>query len=291
MQYIVEQSNQFALECIGGEKFASWTQITVEELQAYMGFMILMGLVKLPSIYDYWRKDEIYHYSPIALRISSSFTATFTLLTTAHLPLQVVLSTRNLARFNRSLTSYVSLFNQCTAQKRMCVDEAMIPFKGRSTLKQYMPLKPVKRGIKVWALADASNGCIYNFKVYTGKDGDKAEKGLGANVVMTLTEPYVNTYRHVYFNNYFTSFDLLLDLEKSNLYGCGRMRSNRKGFPTELKPVVKKRMKERGESKTYQHENLTVCAWQDNKTVLVAANNSDPTVDEQVLRKKMEHLF
>ena len=51
------------------------------------------------------------------------------------------------------------------------------------------------------------------------------------------------------------------------------MRSSRKGFPTELKPVVKKGMKERGESKTYQHENLTVCAWQDNKTVLVAANN------------------
>ena len=32
--YIVEQSNQFALECMGAEKFASWTKITVEELQA-----------------------------------------------------------------------------------------------------------------------------------------------------------------------------------------------------------------------------------------------------------------
>ena len=29
------------------------------------------------------------------------------------------------------------------------IDEAMIPFQGRSTLKQYMPAKPVKRGIKV----------------------------------------------------------------------------------------------------------------------------------------------
>lgn len=35
-----------------------------------MGFMLLMGLVKLPSIYDYWKKDEIYNYSPIASRIS-----------------------------------------------------------------------------------------------------------------------------------------------------------------------------------------------------------------------------
>ena len=29
------------------------------------------------------------------------------------------------------------------------VAESMIPFKGRSALKQYMPLKPVKRGYKV----------------------------------------------------------------------------------------------------------------------------------------------
>ena len=31
------------------------------------GFMILMGLVKLPSMYDYWQKDEVvFHYSAVA---------------------------------------------------------------------------------------------------------------------------------------------------------------------------------------------------------------------------------
>jgi hypothetical protein len=55
---------------MGAENFAMWTEITVEELQAYMRFMILMGLVKLPGIYDYWQKDETCHYSPIASRIT-----------------------------------------------------------------------------------------------------------------------------------------------------------------------------------------------------------------------------
>ena len=32
----------------------------------------------------------------------------------------------------------------------IAVDEAMIKFQDRSSLKQYMPLKPTKRGIKVW---------------------------------------------------------------------------------------------------------------------------------------------
>ena len=34
MNYIVNLTNQFALECMGEEKFAKWTQVTVEELQA-----------------------------------------------------------------------------------------------------------------------------------------------------------------------------------------------------------------------------------------------------------------
>lgn len=34
------------------------------------------------------------------------------------------------------------------------IDESMIIFKGCSSLKQYMPMKPVKRGIKVWIRAD-----------------------------------------------------------------------------------------------------------------------------------------
>ena len=37
---------------------------------AYMGFMMLMGLVKLPSMYDYWGRDEVFHYSAIAGRIT-----------------------------------------------------------------------------------------------------------------------------------------------------------------------------------------------------------------------------
>ena len=33
--------------------------------------------------------------------------------------------------------------------KNVSINKATIPFKGRLHLKQYMPLKPVKRGIKV----------------------------------------------------------------------------------------------------------------------------------------------
>ena len=59
LEHIVEQSNKYAAECMG-ELFAKWEPITTDELSDYFGFVILIGIVKLPSIHDYWKKDEIY---------------------------------------------------------------------------------------------------------------------------------------------------------------------------------------------------------------------------------------
>ena len=71
------------------------------------------------------------------------------------------------------------------------VDEAMILFKGRASLKQYMPTKPVKRGFKVWVTADSLNGYICQ---YVGKEGEKVEVGLGQKVVEELI--YVWKFSH-----------------------------------------------------------------------------------------------
>ena len=50
------------------------------------------------------------------------------------------------------------------------IDEAMVKFKGRLKFLQYMPLKPVKRGIKIWCRCDSSNGYLCQIDVYVGKD-------------------------------------------------------------------------------------------------------------------------
>ena len=105
----------------------------------------------------------------------------------------------------------------------------MIKFQGRSFLKQYIPLKPTKRGIKVWIAADSTNGYLSHFEVYTGKKGNTVEQGLGARVVKTLTSDLKGKHHLIYFDNYFTSLGLLEDLEKDKIYECGTARKDRKG--------------------------------------------------------------
>ena len=48
------------------------------------------------------------------------------------------------------------------------IDEQILPTKGRSFLRQYLPKKPYKWAIKVWARCSVS-GTAYDFEIYCGK--------------------------------------------------------------------------------------------------------------------------
>ena len=142
----------------------------------------------------------------------------------------------------------------------------------------------------MWMRAETENGYVSAFEVYTGKKGDSVEHGLGATVVKKLSNDLHHTYRHLYFDIFFSSVELLLDLLPVGLYGCGTLRTNRKGFPAKLKPCVKKGLAVRGESRIVQHKdsNLAVSLWQNSRPVVVIATNSDTTKYETVHRRKKD---
>ena len=240
---IVEETNRYAQQVMGDEKFRSWKKITIEELKAFFGFTILMGIDRLPSVDDYWSKDPLLHYAPIAERNPRlRFREISRYL---HFVKNEDLAPRGDPAHDR-LGKVRPLLNHLSDKfatlykpsKDVAVDEAMIKFQGRSSLKQYMPMKPIKRGIKVWVLGDSTNGYFSRFDVYTGRQENR-QVGLGAHVVKTLTQDLKNKYHHVYFDNYFTGVQLLEDLEEDGIYGA---RRDRRDFPPTLKnPGLKER--------------------------------------------------
>ena len=84
----------------------------------------------------------------------------------------------------------------------------MIAFKGRSSIKQYMPKKPTKHGFKVWIRADSKSGYVFQLECYTGRQGSTTEVGLGGNVVTRLTRDIVGQQYCVYMDNFFSSIPL-----------------------------------------------------------------------------------
>ena len=59
-------------------------------------------------------------------------------------------------------------FQSIPQQQVLCCDEQMIPFKGHSALKQYMPKKTYKWGYKVYMLCDTTE-MVHNFEIYAEK--------------------------------------------------------------------------------------------------------------------------
>ena len=70
MDSIVKQTNLYAKEVMGDERYAVWDKVTTDELKTYLGFCVLMGINQLPALDDYWSSDLTLCYSPIADRIS-----------------------------------------------------------------------------------------------------------------------------------------------------------------------------------------------------------------------------
>ncbi|CAB3981214.1 Hypothetical predicted protein [Paramuricea clavata] len=96
-----------------------------------------------------------------------------------------------------------------------------------------MPKNPNKFGIKIWMLADCEAYFVPRFQVYLGKqqnaenDAEEAQ-GLSFKVVDFLGQPYYNTYRHFYFDNYFSSVPLLEHLLENKTYTCSTLQDYRK---------------------------------------------------------------
>lgn len=168
MEIIVEQSNEYAKQVMGDEKFDQWN-MTVVELKAFLGFLILMAINHLPALDDYWKRDPLMHYAPVADRISRERFRDLSCY--LHFVDKHTLVPRGSPGYDR-LGKVRPLINHVTVKFaelyqphcEVSVDEAMIKFQGRSSLKQYQPLKPIKRGIKVGYLQIATMGTFASYK-------------------------------------------------------------------------------------------------------------------------------
>ena len=207
MDLIVEETNRYAEQTLQGTN-KEWST-DAQEIRAYMGFMILMGINQLPEIRDYWSTNEFLHYAPIANQISQDRFEHITRY--LHFVDNDVLPSRDDVNFSR-LQKVDPVIDHLKEKFKsvyyphceVSIDEAMIPFKGRSSMKQYLPMKPVKRGFKVWAIADATKGVhVRSQRVHRSigreRNGAWRETVLGEKVVLKLSDSIKGRHQPVVF--------------------------------------------------------------------------------------------
>ena len=273
-----------------GENDPRWSETDVYEIRAYIGMNILMGINPLPEADMYWSRDTFLGNIGIQETMTSNrynkLTQYFHVSDRATEPRRGEEGYDRLYKvrpvLDHVLETFPAVYN---LSQNVSVDEAMIRYTGRLAFRQYMPAKPIKRGMKLWMLCDATTAYLSKFEVYMGRQNNTTENGLGYNVVTRLTEELRNTNRHVYFDNFFTSVPLMNKLLEDGLYACGTVRVNRKNFPNELKKP--KELKNRGDYKVLQmgESNLTASVWRDKKLVHHLSTLSRPDDIEDAQRR------
>jgi Transposase IS4/DDE_Tnp_1-like zinc-ribbon len=248
-----------------------WRHTTFQELYAFLGVHLFMGIDRLPSIEMYWSRD--YQHSTITSIFSrdrfKQLRRYFRIVPAPvdAAPRNPIPHVRALAeKLNRSFAAHFIPIHH------LSLDEAMVAYKGRSSIKQYIPSKPHKWGYKIYCLA--SEDYLLHFEVYEGKEDDPSESGSTYDTVIRMTQQYQNQQLILFTDNWFTSPTLMNALKERGIRMCGSVRSNRKGMPTIHKHAIKALSK--GEYIRRQKDDICLAVWKDQKAVQVLFNHVSP---------------
>ena len=158
----------------------SITKVSIEELQAYLGFMIIKGIVKLPSLYDYLKNDPYYYYAPIADQISRDrFMDISRYLHFVDNAMLALPGTPQYARLGkvRPILEFLNnkLITLYNPNRDNSIDEAMITFKGRSAMKQYVPKSLSREDLKFRSGLIVTIGLYVNTKYTVERRRDQKQ--------------------------------------------------------------------------------------------------------------------
>lgn len=291
---VVRETNRYARQAMAqrGKDPNSWTEVSLDELKAFLGLLIAMGIHRVPSLRDYWSTDWVLGvpaFSKIMAR--DRFLDIYYnvhLCDNSQMPRPGDPNFDKLFKVREFVDDVNTNFRlNYKPHREQAVDEAMIKYKGRTSLKQYMPMKPIKRGIKMWCRADSSNGYLCEFSIYTGKSAQGVEHGLGHSVVSRLCQHIKGHWYIVFCDNFFTSAKLIEDLYNDKILCCGTLRSGRKGFPAELFNKTAIKGMNRGDFIWRMKGPMLALTWMDKKAVHAAGTNQKaPTENTPTVNRK-----
>lgn len=252
-------------------------EFTVEEIKKCFGVLILSGYVPVPDRGDMWSNDNDLRNQLVAESIRRDRFDQF--MANCHWADNNDVSTRDKLWKIRPLIDRVQTnfrkfyFPTCTG---LNFDEAMIKYFGRHGCKQFIPVKPIRFGFKVWCL-NAPNGYLLDFNIYQGNDPFVSSayqlafgKCAAPLIMMFDNLKYKNIPYDIFQDNLFTSQALLEYCRHLGYTSTGTVRKDRgpKGAN------FTKRLAKRGDFQYYYSaaSKIVVIQWYDNKIVTVASN-------------------
>lgn len=243
--------------------------LTIQELKAFLGVNIMMTYIKYPSSRMYWSSISALRMDFIANTISCNrFEEIKRNLHFADNAEKENLKGDKFWKIRPLLDVLHTTFHDAKSdEENQSIDEMVIPFKGRSTLKQYIKNKPKKWGFKVWVRSSAT-GYVSCFELYSGKQNlPTSALGPVGDMVVRVCHGIEGKNHKLFMDNFFVSLPLVRFLKTKDIYVLGTVRLDR--IPKKVKDcLVEPELLKRGSmSIATSDDNVTLVRWMDTKPV------------------------
>lgn len=265
------ETNLYATQC--SKKFQPTNR---SEMRQFVAIHIVMGVMKLPRLRLYWHPTMGIGFFQNAMSCDRFVQLRGNL----HFCNNLEKPERSSDKFYKVRPLIECVRNRCLqleAEEDVCVDEQIIPFKGRLQMKQYMKGKPNSWGIKVYVLCTKS-GLPLDFFLYQGSSSGICQEnvkkiGFGASVVLHLADRLKKAGHTLYCDNFFTNYPLLEILRSRNINATGTVRINRFAAPPLLTDKeMSKKPRGFSDSVVSRDGKITIVKWKDTKYVHLASN-------------------
>ncbi|KAK1336349.1 hypothetical protein QTO34_004155 [Cnephaeus nilssonii] len=262
---ITDETNEYARHKISQKELSqrstwnNWKDVTIEEMKAFLGVILNMGVLNHPNLQSYWSMDFESHV-PFFLSV-----------------------------FKRERFLQIFWMLHLKNDQKSSKDLRTRTEKGKIHFITYNLKKPTKWGIRLYVLSDSKCGYVHSFVPYyggiTSETLVRPDLPFTSRIVLKLHERLKNSVPgsqgyHFFTDRYYTSVTLAKELFKEKTHLTGTIMPNRKDNP----PVIKHPKLMKGEIVAFRDENVMLLAWKD-KRIVTMLSTWDTSETESVERR------
>ncbi|XP_030009855.1 piggyBac transposable element-derived protein 2-like [Sphaeramia orbicularis] len=264
------------------------------ELEQFIGTLVYMSILRLPRSRMYWSNMcRVQQVADVMTRERWNELKNFLHFSDNSAPN----NSDRLFKIRSLIDFLLPKFQALPQDQMLSVDEQIVPFKGRTSLKQCISKKLYKWGYKIFVLRD-SKGLVHSFDIFTGKtDPAPGEEDIGesGNIVLKLAQVIDGSVNHLlYFDKWFSSVDLFVALANKGILALGALQPNSLqgcSFSTDIE------MKEGGRG-TFEEQQTVVdeveiraVKWFDKRSVMVASTfaSAQPVIKTEKWDRKLKN--
>ena len=234
LRTITVETNKYA-----ARKEPSWKEMTVNELKKFIALLITFSLVVKKNVKSYWERDGKLTATPSIGKFMSRNRFARISANLHFADLDETDPNDRLYKVREIIEPLKKKFKDShSPDQKLCIDESLVLFRGRTIFRQYIPSKRHRFGLKFFVLCDCATGYVLDFVLYSGTDIDipavskNDALGFSGSVVKTLLgQTYLGKGHLLYTDNYYTSPALAQFLLDNNTGLCGTVKANRKYMP------------------------------------------------------------